>query len=152
MTWSAADPTLAPPGKHVLFLWGQYTPYELASGASWDDIGPAIADRMLNRLAQYAPNVKSAVIDQLIQTPLDLERTLGLLRGNITHLDMSIDQMFAFRPTLSMSNYRGPVSDLYLTGASTHPGGGIIGASGRNAAAVILHDLSRRRLFGLRRG
>jgi phytoene dehydrogenase-like protein len=152
MTWSAADPMLAPPGKHVVSLWGQYTPYELASGASWDDIGPEIAERMLNKLAQYAPNVKNAVIDRLIETPLDLERTLGLLRGNIMHLDMSLDQMFAFRPAPTMSNYRGPVNDLYLTGASTHPGGGIIGASGRNAATVVLHDLSRRRLFGFRPG
>lgn len=147
MTWSASDPTLAPPGKHVLFLWGQYYPYALASGASWDDIGEEVAATMLDKVAQYAPNVKNAVIDKLIQTPLYLERTLGLLRGNVMHLEMSIDQMFAFRPALSMHNYRGPVDDLYLTGASTHPGGGIMGAAGRNAASVLLHDLSRRRFF-----
>jgi len=143
MTFSAADPTLAPPGKHTLFLWGQYYPYELASGASWDDIAQETADHMLNTLAQYAPNVKNAVIDQLIETPLYLERELGLLRGNVMHLEMSIDQMFMLRPALTMSNYRGPLPGLYLTGASTHPGGGIMGAAGRNAAAVLLHDLSR---------
>jgi phytoene desaturase len=143
MTFSAVDPTLAPPGKHTLFLWGQYYPYELASGASWDDIAQETADHMLDTLAQYAPNVKGAVIDQLIETPLYLERELGLLRGNVMHLEMSIDQMFMLRPALTMSNYRGPLPGLYLTGASTHPGGGIMGAAGRNAAAVLLHDLSR---------
>ena len=147
MTWSAFDPTLAPPGKHVMFVWGQYYPYELASGASWDDIGDAVADQMLATLAQYAPNATDIVIDRLVETPLYLERELGLLRGNVMHLEMSIDQMFAFRPALTMSNYRGPIKDLYLTGASTHPGGGIMGAAGRNAAAVMLHDLSRQRLW-----
>ncbi len=147
MTFSAVDPTLAPQGKHTLFLWGQYYPYELASGESWDDIAQCQADRMLATLAQYAPNVTDAVIDQLIETPLYLEQELGLLRGNVMHLEMSIDQMFMMRPALTMSNYRGPLKGLYLTGASTHPGGGIMGAAGRNAAAVLLHDLSRRRWF-----
>lgn len=148
MTFSAADSTLAPPDKHTMFLWGQYYPYELASGESWDDIGPSVAERMLDTLALYAPNVKGALIDQLIETPLYLERTLGLLRGNVMHLEMSIDQMFMLRPALTMSNYRGPLPGLYLTGASTHPGGGIMGAAGRNAASVLLHDLSRPRIFG----
>ncbi len=146
MTFSAVDPTLAPAGKHTLFLWGQYYPYELASGASWDDIGGDVADHMLDTLAQYAPNVKGAVIDRLIETPLYLERTLGLLRGNVMHLEMSLDQMFMLRPALSMGNYRGPVKGLYLTGASTHPGGGIMGAAGRNAASVILNDFAQRRI------
>ena len=145
MTFSAVDETLAPPGKHVLFLWGQYFPYELATGESWDDIGNRVADRMLAKLAEYAPNVASAVVGRLVQTPLWLERELGLLRGNVMHLEMSVDQMFTLRPSLRMSNYRGPVKGLYLTGASMHPGGGIMGASGRNAASVLLHDLSRKR-------
>lgn len=142
MTFSAVDPTLAPEGKHTMFLWGQYFPYELASGESWDDIGEQIEQRMLNTLAQYAPNVKDAVIGKLIETPLYLERELGLLRGNVMHLEMSVDQMFMMRPALTMSNYRAPVKGLYLTGASTHPGGGIMGAAGRNAASVILEDLT----------
>lgn len=146
MTWTAKDPTLAPEGKHVMFLWGQYYPYELASRENWDDIAEREADRMLDVMAQYAPNVKDAVIDRLIETPLYLERTLGLLRGNVMHLEMSVDQMFMLRPALTMSNYRGPVKNLYLTGASTHPGGGIMGAAGRNAATVLLHDLARGRL------
>ena len=147
MTFSAVDASLAPPDKHVLFLWGQYFPYELASGESWDDMGDRVADRMLAKLAEYAPNVTGAEIGRLVQTPLWLERELGLLRGNVMHLEMSVNQMFTMRPTLDMSNYRGPVRGLYLTGASTHPGGGIMGAAGRNAATVLLLDLSRKRLF-----
>jgi phytoene dehydrogenase-like protein len=145
MTFSAVDPTLAPPGKHTLFLWGQYYPYELASGESWDDIGQRVADQMLAKLAEYAPNVANAVVGQLVETPLFLERELGLLRGNVMHLEMSVNQMFMMRPALNMSDYRGPVKSLYLTGASTHPGGGIMGAAGRNAAAVLLKDLARNR-------
>jgi phytoene desaturase len=144
MTFSAADPTLAPPGKHTLFVWGQYYPYQLASRQSWDEIGRREADRMLATLAEYAPNVQQVVIDQLVETPLYLERELGLHRGNVMHLEMSIDQMFLLRPALTMSGYRGPVKGLYLTGASTHPGGGIMGAAGRNAARVVLRDLSKR--------
>lgn len=147
MTFSAVDPTLAPPGKHVLFLWGQYFPYELATGESWDDVGDKVADRMLAKLAEYAPNVASSAVGRLVQTPLWLERELGLLRGNVMHLEMSVSQMLTFRPSIRMSNYRGPAKGLYLTGASTHPGGGIMGAAGRNAAAVLLHDLSRKPLF-----
>jgi len=141
MTFSAVDQSLAPPGKHILFLWGQYFPYELASGDSWDDTGDHVADRMMDKLAEYAPNVASSVVGRLVQTPLWLERELGLLRGNVMHLEMSINQMFTLRPSLRMSNYRGPVRNLYLTGASMHPGGGIMGAAGRNAATVLLHDL-----------
>lgn len=145
MTFSAVDPMLAPPGKHTLFLWGQYYPYELASGEPWDEIGPRVADRMLAKLAEYAPNVTNAVIGQLVETPLFLERELGLLRGNVMHLEMSVNQMFMMRPALDMSDYRGPVKGLYLTGASTHPGGGIMGAAGRNTAAVVLRDLQPRK-------
>ena len=146
MTFSAVDPTLAPEGKHTLFLWGQYFPYELARGRSWDEIGEAEGERMLDKLAEYAPNVKQAVIGKLVETPLFLERELGLLRGNVMHLEMSIDQMFMLRPALTMSNYRAPLKGLYLTGASTHPGGGIMGAAGRNAAQVLLHDLEKRKI------
>ena len=145
MTFSAVDPTLAPPGAHVLFLWGQYYPYALASGESWDDAGPREAARMLATLGRYAPNVAGVVVGQLVETPDYLERTLGLLGGNVMHLEMSLDQMFLLRPALGIAGYRGPLPGLYLTGASTHPGGGIMGAAGRNAAATLLHDLSRRR-------
>jgi phytoene dehydrogenase-like protein len=100
---------------------------------------------MLAKLAEYAPNVTDAVVGQLVETPLFLERELGLLRGNVMHLEMSVNQMFMMRPALDMSDYRGPLKGLYLTGASTHPGGGIMGAAGRNTAAVVLRDLQPRR-------
>ncbi len=150
MTFSSVDPTLAPEGKHTMFVWGQYYPYELASGESWDDIGQREGDRMLAKLAEYAPNVQDAVIGQLVETPLFLERELGLLRGNVMHLEMSFDQMLAMRPALTMSNYRGPIKGLYMTGASTHPGGGIMGAAGRNAAQVVLKDLARPMFGGIK--
>lgn len=146
MTFSAVDSTLAPEGKHTLFVWMQYAPYELADGSSWDEVGDGVADRILAKLGEYAPNVQGAVIDRLVETPLYLERTLGLLRGNVMHLEMSIDQMFMLRPALTLSNYRGPLKGLYLTGASTHPGGGIMGAAGRNAALTLLRDLERRKV------
>ena len=147
MTWSAADPTLAPEGKHVLFLWGQYFPYELSTGESWDEIGEREAHKLLGVLRRYAPNMTpDKVIGWLVETPLYLERELGLYRGNVMHLEMSVDQMFMLRPALSLGNYRGPLKGLYLTGASTHPGGGIMGASGMNAAAALLHDLEKRRI------
>ncbi len=147
MTWSHSDPTLAPAGKHVMFLWGQYYPYEMADGRSWDDVGDEVAENMLATFAQYAPNVQHTIIDKLIETPLYLERELGLLRGNVMHLEMSIDQMFMMRPAIGMSQYRTPIDNLYLTGASTHPGGGIMGAAGMNAAGVVLEDITKKSIF-----
>lgn len=146
MTFSAADDTLAPDGHEVLWLWGQYFPYELSGSASWDEIGPEIADRLLDAFEAYAPGTREKVVGQLFQHPLWLERELGLFRGNVMHLEMSLDQMFALRPMAGMAGYRAPLRGLYLTGASTHPGGGIMGASGRNAARVLLKDLERRRV------
>lgn len=146
MTFSAVDRTLAPENKHIMFLWGQYYPYELATGQKWSDIEQQERDRMLSTLRKYAPNMtEDNVIGELIETPEYLEETLGLLRGNVMHLEMSLDQMMALRPVIGMSNYRGPLKHFYITGASTHPGGGIMGASGRNAAKVVLRDLNRRR-------
>ena len=142
MSFSAVDDTLAPPGGEVLWLWAQYFPYELSGGRSWDDIGDEVADSILDTFEAYAPGTKASVVGSLFQHPLWLERELGLFRGNVMHLEMSLDQMFSLRPALGMSEYRGPVDGLFLTGASTHPGGGIMGASGRNAARVILKHLS----------
>jgi phytoene dehydrogenase-like protein len=141
MTPSAVDKSIVPHGKHSLFIWAQYHPYDLVGGEGWDQIGEREAERLLLTLAEYAPNVSGNVTQRYIQTPLDLERNLGMLRGNIMHLDMSLDQMFLFRPLPWLSEYRTPVSGLYLTGASTHPGGGVSGASGRNAAHTVLSDL-----------
>jgi phytoene dehydrogenase-like protein len=141
MTFSAIDPDVAPPGKHTLFLWGQYHPYELASGESWDEIAEREADKLLELVYYYAPNMRGAILDRYIQTPLDLERKLGLLRGNVMHVEMSFDQMFCFRPLPELSAYKVPqVGGLYLTGASTHPGGGVFAASGYNPAGVVLRD------------
>jgi len=95
MTFSAIDPEIAPPGKHTLFLWAQYFPYELADGARWDDIREQVADTILEVLYRYAPNMRGKIIDRFIQTPLDLERRLGLPRGNVMHLEMTVSQMFA---------------------------------------------------------
>jgi phytoene dehydrogenase-like protein len=145
MTFSAVDDSLAPPGGEVLWLWGQYFPYELATG-SWDQIGEAVAENLLDRFETYAPGTRASVVGSLFQHPLWLERELGLFRGNVMHLEMSIDQMFFMRPMMGMASYRTHLKGLYLTGASTHPGGGIMGASGRNAARVVLKDLERRRV------
>jgi phytoene dehydrogenase-like protein len=140
MTWSAVDASLAPAGKHLLFVWGQYHPYALARG-SWEDARQRAADDLLATVGRFAPNVPGCVEEVVVQTPLDLERELGLFNGNVMHLEMSLDQMFAFRPAPGVAAYRTPVGGLFLTGASTHPGGGVFGASGRNAARVMLRHL-----------
>ena len=145
MTPSAVDPTIAPPGKHSLYIWAQYHPYTLAGGEKWDDIREREADRIVETLAEYAPNMASSVTDRYIQTPLDLERNVGLIKGNIMHLDMSLDQMFMFRPLPELSQYRTPIGGLYITGASTHPGGGVSGASGRNTATAVLSDVQQKK-------
>lgn len=142
MTFSAADDTLAPGNGEVLWLWGQYFPYELANNQSWNEIADDVADRLITQFEVYAPDVRDHIVGQLFQHPVWLEKHLGLFRGNVMHLEMSLDQMFAARPALGLSSYRGPIPGLYLTGASTHPGGGIMGASGRNAARALLSDLA----------
>lgn len=142
MSFSAVDDTLAPAGGEVLWLWAQYFPYALADGQSWDEIEDRVADSILDTFEPFAPGTRASVVGQLFQHPLWLERELGLFRGNVMHLEMSLDQMFSLRPALGMSGYKGPVDGLFLTGASTHPGGGIMGASGRNAARVILKHLA----------
>lgn len=144
MTFSAIDPDVAPPGKHTVFLWAQYFPYELSGGRQWDEIREGVADNILEVLYRYAPNMRGKIIDRFIQTPLDLERRIGLLRGNVMHVEMSFDQMFFFRPLPELAGYRTPIKGLYLTGASTHPGGGVFGASGYNTARVVLGDGRRK--------
>ncbi|TVP43607.1 MAG: NAD(P)/FAD-dependent oxidoreductase [Gemmatimonadales bacterium] len=145
MSFSAVDDTLAPPGHEVLWIWAQYYPYKLASG-TWGDIADREADRLLDAFERYAPGTRDKVVGQLFQHPEWLERELALPRGNVMHLDMGMDQMFSLRPFLGVSGYRAHVKGLYLTGASTHPGGGIMGASGRNAARVVLKDLDRKKV------
>lgn len=139
MTFSSIDPTLAPPGKHVLFAWAQYHPYELVR-ENWDEIAEREADKIWEVVCRHAPNMRDKMIGRYIQTPLEIERKLALRRGNVMHVEMSLDQMFCFRPLPELSTYRTPVKGLYLTGASTHPGGGVFGASGKNTAKVVLRD------------
>ncbi|PDV97979.1 phytoene desaturase family protein [Candidatus Chloroploca asiatica] len=144
MTFSAIDPDVAPPGKHTVFLWAQYFPYALSDGRHWDDVREEAADSILEVLYRYAPNMRGKIIDRFIQSPLDLERRIGLLKGNVMHVEMSFDQMFFFRPLPELAEYRTPIKGLYLTGASTHPGGGVFGASGSNTARVVLRDVHQR--------
>jgi phytoene dehydrogenase-like protein len=145
MSFSAVDDTLAPPGGEVLWLWAQYYPYQLRPGLSWPDIEEKVAESIIDAFEVYAPGTKEKIVGKLFQHPQWLEQNLFLPRGNVMHLEMSLDQMFAMRPFLGMAEYRTHLKGLYLTGASTHPGGGIMGASGRNAARVILKDLEKKR-------
>ncbi|MEO0454408.1 MAG: NAD(P)/FAD-dependent oxidoreductase [Verrucomicrobiota bacterium] len=140
MTFSAIDPSLAPEGKHTLFTWAQYHPYELANGEDWESIAEREADKLYALVCRYAPNMEGKLIDRFIQTPLQIEQMHGLLKGNVMHLEMSLDQMFFFRPLPELAEYKTPMKGLYLTGASTHPGGGVFGASGYNTARVILKE------------
>jgi phytoene dehydrogenase-like protein len=146
MTFSAIDPGIAPPDRHNITVWGQWYPYELAGGASWDDAGRRAADRLVARVEAAAPGFAGTVEHVHVQTPLDIEREMGMLRGNVMHVEMGLDGMFALRPLPELAGYRVPgLRGMYLTGASTHPGGGVFGASGRTAARVILTDLRRAR-------
>jgi len=146
MTFSAIDPGIAPPGRHNITVWGQWYPYELAGGESWDAVGRREADRLIARVDAAAPGFAGTVEHVHVQTPADIERELGMLRGNVMHVEMGLDGMFALRPLPELAGYRVPgLAGMYLTGASTHPGGGVFGASGRTAAHVILSDLRRAR-------
>ncbi|HSI87342.1 MAG TPA: NAD(P)/FAD-dependent oxidoreductase [Candidatus Methylacidiphilales bacterium] len=140
MTFSAIDPTLAPAGRHTLFTWGQYHPYELSNGENWDAIAEREADKLYNLVCEYAPNMQGKMLGRYIQTPLEIERRLGMLRANVMHVEMSLDQMFFFRPLPELAAYTTPIPGVYLTGASTHPGGGVFAASGYNTAKVVLAD------------
>lgn len=147
MTFTKIDPSLAPEGKHTLFLWAQWHPYKLANGVQWDDIREKEAQKIYDVLVDYAPNMKGKLIDWYIQTPLDIERKHGLINGNVMHVEMTFDQMFMFRPTPEMSQYKTPIENLYLSSASCHPGGGVFAAAGYNAAKVILKDSKKKKWF-----
>jgi phytoene dehydrogenase-like protein len=141
MCFSASDDTLAPPGQHVVTIWGQWYPYMLADGADWDALAESEARRLVAAVDRYAPGFAGSVQQLYVQTPVHLERELSLPRGNVMHVEMGLASMFAFRPTPALSGYRVPgLSGLYLAGASTHPGGGVSGNSGRTAARVLLAD------------
>ncbi len=136
---SAVDPTLAPEGHHVASMFVQYAPYRLADG-SWDDIKESFADRCIELLARYAPNVPRAILHRQVVSPLDLERTWSLTGGNIMQGAMNLNQLYCFRPVAGWADHRTPVPGLYLCGAASHPGGGVMGACGKNAAEEILRD------------
>ena len=131
------DPALAPAGKHIMGIFLQYAPYTLKD-ATWDDLREPYGDRILEIINQYAPNMKSIVRERQVLSPLDLERRFGIAGGNIFHGEMSLDQMFVLRPVAGWARYKTPVPGLWMCGAGTHPGGGVMGAPGHNAAREIL--------------
>lgn len=137
---TSLDDTIAPRGKHLMSIFVQYAPYRLADGGDWDGIKEAFADRCIDLLAHYAPNVPGAVVHRQVLSPVDLERTFGLTGGNIMQGAMSLNQLFFRRPVPGWADHRTPVAGLYLCGAASHPGGGVMGACGRNAAREILRD------------
>ena len=136
---TAVDDSIAPPGKHVIGVFVQYAPYKLAAG-SWDDVKESFADRCVEIIGRYAPNVPGAVEHRQFLSPLDLERTFGLTGGNIFQGAMNTWQLHMLRPTPGWADHRTPLTGLYLCGAASHPGGGVMGTCGRNAAQVILSD------------
>jgi phytoene dehydrogenase-like protein len=142
---SNVDSSLAPIGKHIMTTFVQYVPYKLREG-TWDEKRELLGDRVVRKIGEYAPNVPNSILARQILTPLDLERTYGLTEGNIFHGDLSLDQLFFMRPVPGWSQYRTPVKGLYLCGAGAHPGGGVTGAPGYNAAHQALRDLKRGRV------
>jgi phytoene dehydrogenase-like protein len=143
---STLDDSLSPPGRHVASLFCQHTAPQLPGGRSWDDHREEVADLMIATVDGYAPGFAASVIGRQALTPLDLERDFGLLGGDIFHGALTLNQLFSARPMLGHADYRGPLKGLYHCGAGAHPGGGVTGAPGHNAARVILKD--HRALFG----
>ncbi|HEX4240728.1 MAG TPA: NAD(P)/FAD-dependent oxidoreductase [Steroidobacteraceae bacterium] len=143
---STVDDSLAPPGQHVASLFCQHVAPVLPNGASWDDHREEVADVMIDLVNSHAPNFKAAVLGRQINSPLDLERTFGLIGGDIFHGALTLNQLFSSRPMLGHGDYRGPLKGLYMCGSGTHPGGGVTGAPGHNAAREIIADFKRGRL------
>jgi phytoene dehydrogenase-like protein len=144
---SNADDSLVPKGKHILTCFVQYVPYRLREG-TWDEKRELLGDRVVKKIAEYAPNVPNAILARQVLTPLDLERTYGLTEGNIFHGDLTLEQLFFMRPVPGWSQYRTPIAGLYLCGAGAHPGGGVTGAPGHNAAHQVLRDVKKRGFHG----
>ncbi len=136
---SLADPSLAPPGQHVMSIYVQYAPYHLREG-NWEDCREALGEVVIDTLAQYAPNLREVILHRKVLTPLDLERIYGLPEGNPHHGEMTLDQFLYMRPVPGYAQYRTPIQGLYLCGAGTHPGGGVTGLPGYSAAREILKD------------
>jgi len=138
---SLTDPSIAPPGKHVMSCFVQYAPYKLRPGLNWDEQREAFGNNVIDTLAEYAPNIKNIIINKQVLTPLDLEREFGLSEGNIFQGELSLEQLFFLRPVPGYAQFRTPIRNLYMCGSATHPGGGIMGAPGRLAALEILKDV-----------
>jgi phytoene dehydrogenase-like protein len=139
---SNVDSTLAPPGRHIMTTFVQYVPYKLRQG-TWDENRELLGDRVVKKIAEYAPNLPHSIVARQVLTPLDLERTYSLTEGNIFHGDLSLEQLFFMRPVAGWAQYRTPIGGLYLCGAGAHPGGGVTGAPGYNAAHQVLRDCKR---------
>jgi phytoene dehydrogenase-like protein len=137
---SLTDPSVAPPGKHVMSCFVQYAPYKLRAGLNWDDQREAFGNAVVDTIAEYAPNFKNIILNKQVLTPLDLERDFGLSEGNIFQGELSLEQLFFLRPVPGYAQFRTPIKNLYMCGSATHPGGGIMGAPGRLAALEILKD------------
>jgi phytoene dehydrogenase-like protein len=139
------DPSMAPPGKHVISCFVQYAPYTLAPElGTWDDQREAFGDAVIDRIAEFAPNIRDIILHRNVQTPLDIERTTGLSEGNIFQGELSLEQLFFNRPVPGYARFRTPIRDLWLCGSATHPGGGIMGANGRIAAMELLRARGRK--------
>ncbi len=141
---SLTDPSIAPPGKHVMSCFVQYAPYHLKEG-NWDDQKEAFGDTVINTIAEHAPNIKNIILHRQVLTPLDIERDFGLTEGNIFQGELTLEQLFFLRPVPGWAQYSTPIDRLYMCGSATHPGGGIMGAPGRNAAMRILKETGGRR-------
>jgi phytoene dehydrogenase-like protein len=138
------DPSMAPPGKHVISCFVQYAPYHLDPRlGTWDDNRDAFGDAVIDRIAEAAPNIREIILHRQVLTPLDIERRFGLSEGNIFQGELSLEQLFFNRPVPGHARFRTAIRDLWLCGSATHPGGGIMGANGRIAALEVLR--SRRR-------
>jgi phytoene dehydrogenase-like protein len=142
---STLDDSLCPPGRHVASLFCQHVAPALPDGRSWDERRETVADLMIDTVESYAPGFKASVIARQVLSPLDLERDFGLVGGDIFHGKLSLDQLYSARPVLGHADYRSPIRGLYMCGASTHPGGGVTGAPGLNAAREMIHDFRARR-------
>ncbi|MCR4375090.1 MAG: NAD(P)/FAD-dependent oxidoreductase, partial [Acidobacteria bacterium] len=135
---SLTDPSVAPAGKHVMSCFVQYAPYDLRNDdgtpGNWDEQRDAFGDAVIDTIAEHAPNLKDLILHRQVLTPLDIERTFGLSEGNIFQGELTLEQLFFLRPAPGWADYRTPIKGLYMCGSATHPGGGIMGAPGRNGA------------------
>ncbi len=142
---STIDPSMAPPGKHVMSIFVQYAPYHLKNG-SWPEKREEFGDNVIDTLSEYAPNLKDIILHRQVVTPWDLEQDFGLTEGNIFQGELTLDQLFFLRPVPGWARYRTPIKGLYLCGSGTHPGGGVMAAGGRLAALEILKDWQKKKI------